>query len=220
MAKTIKLLIVLAMGFLCVATPAIGCHARKTVIQVPRSTTSTNTAEKPAAEPSGEEIRESLFPEKSLELSFSKFTWGVEVGSSLDMTSHDLTTFDANALLGYKNPIFNIIGVGAGIHRSIHSGNNFIPVYVVLRTDFRKKPSPLFLSLQGGYSFNTLGHSGTLGDWHGSIGLGINLAQTRLAKTYVLLSLAYQNLSSKSLEKIEFDTHHIFFARLLLGVNF
>lgn len=167
-----------------------------------------------------EDVQESFFPEKSLNLSFTHFTWGAEAGSSLDLTSHNLSTFDADVLLGYKNSIFNIVGIGAGIHRSIHTGNNFIPVYAVLRTDFRRKPSPFFLNLQAGYSFNTVGDRSSVGDFYGAAGLGINLQQGRVANTYVILSLAYQYFSKENMTKIDFDTHYIFFAKLMIGVNF
>lgn len=164
--------------------------------------------------------RESLFPQKSLDLGKSHFTWGAETGASLDMTSHDLSTFDVDVMLGYKNSIFNLAGIGAGLHRSVHAGNNFIPVYAVLRTDFRRKPSPLFLNVQAGYSFNTVQDSETLGDFYGAFGMGVNLSQSRKANSYVILSVAYQYLSSKILSKIDFDTHYVFFAKLNIGVNF
>lgn len=163
---------------------------------------------------------DSLFPHSSRSLATSHFTWGAEAGASLDMTSHDLSTFDVDVLLGYKNSFLNLVGVGAGIHRSIHTGNNFIPVYAVIRTDFRKKPSPLFMNIQAGYAFNTIGDSGTMGDFYGAVGMGVNLQQTRTASSYIILSMAYQYFSESNLAKIDFDTHYIFYAKLVVGVNF
>jgi len=167
-----------------------------------------------------ESKRESFFPGKTKSLAFSHFTWGAEVGASIDLTSHDLSTFDADVLLGYKNPYINIAGIGAGIHRSIYSGNYFIPVYAVLRTSFRKQPSLLFLNIQAGYSFNTVKRVGTVGDFYSSLGIGINLQQTAVAKTYIILSCAYQNFSEGSRAKINIDTRDVFYAKLVVGVNF
>ncbi len=164
--------------------------------------------------------RESLFPERSRSLAFSNFTWGAEAGSSLDLTSHDLSSFDLDVLFGYKNSYIKMAGIGAGIHRSIHTGNNFIPVYAVIRTNFRRTPSLLFLNLQGGYSFNSFSSSGTVGDFYGALGVGINLQQTNTSKTYVILSGAYQYFSEGNRMKTDIDTNYIFFAKLVIGVNF
>lgn len=164
--------------------------------------------------------RESLFPEKTRTLAFSHFTWGAEAGASLDLTSHDLSTFDVDVLLGYKNSFIKMAGIGAGIHRSIHTGNNMIPVYGVIRTNFMRRPTPLFFNLQAGYSFNTFNNSGTAGDFYGAVGLGVNLQETRLAKSYIILSCAYQYLSEENKIKSDIDTHYIFFAKLVIGVNF
>lgn len=164
--------------------------------------------------------RESLAPKSTLSLAFSHFTWGAEVGSSLDMTSHDLSTFDADVLIGFKNSFIKIVGFGAGIHRSIHSGNNLIPVYAVFRSSFRNKPSLCFLNMQAGYSFNTYGESGTISDLYGALGVGINLQKTSKASSYVILSLACQHLNEKNKEAVKFDTNYIVFATLKIGVTF
>lgn len=158
--------------------------------------------------------RESLVPKKTLSLAFSHFTWGAEVGSSLDMTSHDLSTFDADVMLGFKNSFIKMVGFGAGIHRSIHSGNNMIPVYAVFRSSFKSKPSLCFFNLQAGYSFNSYGKNDTQGNLYGAVGIGINLQKTSLASSYVILSLAYQHLSNANREAIKFDTNNIYFAKI------
>lgn len=163
---------------------------------------------------------ESLFPGKTQSLAFSHFTWGAEVGSSLDLTSHDLSTFDVDVNLGFKNSFIKMAGIGAGIHRSIHTGNNFVPIYALLRTSFRSQPSLFFFNLQAGYSFNTIKGNDTMGDFTGSLGIGINLQQTRMAKSYLLLCAAYQYYSRDNKLAVGIDTNYIFFARLMLGVNF
>ena len=70
---------------------------------------------------------DSFFPEKSVNLAKSHFTWGAEFGSSIDMTAHNLSTFDLDVNIGYKNSFFKIIGIGAGIHRSLSSGDTYVP---------------------------------------------------------------------------------------------
>lgn len=164
--------------------------------------------------------RESLVPKKTLSLAFSHFTWGAEAGSSLDMTSHDLSTFDADVLAGFKNSFIKIAGFGAGIHRSINSGNNMIPVYAVFRTSFRSILSLCFLNFQAGYSFNTYSSGGVRSDLYGALGIGVNLQKTSLVSSYVILSLACQYLGNANNTAIKFDTDYIFFTKLVIGVNF
>lgn len=163
---------------------------------------------------------ESLFPEKSLNLNNSHFSWGVEVGSSIDATGHDMSTFNIDVMLGYKNAYIKMLGIGAGVHRSVHFGNNFIPVYGVIRTSFRKKPSLFFLDIQAGYSFNTVEHSSIFGDMTSSIGLGINLSQTSRAKSYILLAAGYHYFNEVHKEMVSLDIHHLFVANLAFGISF
>lgn len=63
--------------------------------------------------------RESLFPEKSRSLAKSHFTWGAEAGASIDLTGHDMSTFDVDVLFGYKNSYIRMVGLGAGIHTAL-----------------------------------------------------------------------------------------------------
>lgn len=222
MVKIIKSFLVFTMGLLCLESDPGICHAK--TVTANTTTASTNRTAirevQSTDSASNNQFRESLFPEKSRSLAFSHFTWGAEAGSSLDLTSHDLSTFDIDVLCGYKNAFIKMAGIGAGIHRSIHSGNNFIPLYAVVRTNFRNRPSLFFFNLQAGYSFNTLSDSGTVGDFYGALGLGINLQQTKMSKTYVILSGSYQYFSEDSKIKTDIDSNYIFFAKLVIGVNF
>lgn len=163
---------------------------------------------------------QSLFPDKSISLDNSHFTWGAEFGSSIDITGHNHSTFNLNLNIGYKNAIFKVAGIGFGINRSIVSGDTYIPVYALVRTSFTRKPSLLFMNLHLGYSFNTIEDSPTFGDMTSALGLGINLSKSRKANSYLILSLGtrYFNQNHKSLIKL--DTKFIYTANLQVGVNF
>lgn len=165
--------------------------------------------------------RESLFPAKSLSLAFSHFTWGAEVGSSIDVTGYDLSTIDVDVLFGYKNSFIRMAGFGAGVHRSVQRGDNFIPVYATIQTSFRSKPSLCFFSAKIGYSFNSIEDSPTFGDLSSLIGIGFNLSSSRVAKSYILVSAGYRYFNQRHIDMISsIDRHYIFIARLALGVNF
>lgn len=165
--------------------------------------------------------RESLFPAKSLSLALSHFTWGAEVGSSIDLTGYDLSTIDVDILLGYKNSFIRMAGIGAGVHRSVQRGDNFIPVYATIQTSFRSKPSLCFFSAKIGYSFNSIEDSPTFGDLTSLLGVGFNLSSSRVAKSYILVSAGYRYFNQRHIDMISsIDRHYIFLARLSLGVNF
>ncbi|MDE6536682.1 MAG: hypothetical protein K2M13_01390 [Muribaculaceae bacterium] len=166
------------------------------------------------------EQRESIFG-SDRPLDKTHFTWGADVGASIDLTAHDLSTFDLDFILGYKNSLFKILGVGAGIHRTVQGGDNFIPVYALIRTSFTTRPSLLFFNARIGYSFNTIDDSPTFGDFNSALGLGINLFQSRKAKTYMILSAAYRYFNERHKNAIErIDTKSIWIAQLQFGVNF
>lgn len=161
-----------------------------------------------------------LFPNKSLSLSSSHFTWGAEVGSSIDMTSNDMTTFDLDVLLGYKNNYIRTVGIGAGIHRSFGSKNTFIPVYVLFRSSFRKKPSLLFLHFKAGYSFNTINNGDSMGDISASLGCGINLAMSKKFQSHIIIGYGFRHFNKSHRSKINLNTSNVSLAQISFGVNF
>lgn len=165
--------------------------------------------------------RESLFPQKSRSLAFSHFTWGAEAGASIDMTGHDMSSFDVDVLFGYKNSFFRLIGLGAGIHRAVQSGNNFIPIYATIQSSFRSRPSLFFFSARFGYSFNTIDDSPTFGDFVSAIGCGINLSQSRHARSYFLFSVGYRYFNHRHIDYVEkLNTNYVYMTHLTFGVSF
>lgn len=165
--------------------------------------------------------RESLFPEKSQNLGIqSHFSWGADIGASIDVGGDDMSTFDIDVNLGYKNKFFRLIGVGAGIHRAFGNGCNFIPIYALIRTSFREKPSLFFLDLKGGYSFNSIGYNNSQGGAYASIGCGINLAMSNKFKSHIILSYGYFGMKAINNAAINFDGNHINYAQIKFGVSF
>lgn len=162
----------------------------------------------------------SIFPEKSKSLAMSHFTWGVDLGSSIDLTANNLSTFDAEASFGYKNSFFRLVGAGAGIRKAFGSGNMFIPVYGVLRTSFGNTSTPLFLNLQAGYSFNTITDTESKGGFNLAVGVGFNLAMSRLFRSHIMFSYGFMHINRHQLENIELSNSNISMAKIAIGVNF
>jgi len=164
--------------------------------------------------------QESIFG-NSVSLDKSHFTWGAEFGSSIDLTGHDLSTFDLDVILGYKNKYIKTAGVGVGVHRTVQGGNIFIPIYAMIRTSFTSRPSICFLHARFGYSFNTIEDSPMFGDFSSLLGCGFNLSQSRKAKTYIILGGGVRYFNERHKQMISaVDTHFIWIAQLQFGVNF
>lgn len=166
------------------------------------------------------EQRESIFPQKSLSLALSHFTWGADIGGSIDLDSNDMSTFDADVNFGYKNKYIRIIGVGAGIHRAFGNGNTFIPIYFLFRSSFRSRPSLCFFNLRAGYSFNTIRESPMFGDISASIGIGFNLAMSRRFMSHIILSYGFRHFSRRHRTEAGLPAENSNLAQISFGVNF
>lgn len=162
----------------------------------------------------------SIFSGNDYNLSASHFTWGVDLGSSIDLTANNFSTFDAEANLGYKNSFFRLAGIGVGIHKAFGSGYMFVPIFGILRTSFRKKPSPVFLNLQAGYSFNTIENSSTRGGFNMCAGVGINLAQSKNFKSHVIVGYGFYHINRRQVLNSDLGNSNISLAKIAIGVNF
>lgn len=166
------------------------------------------------------EERESLFPNATRNLDTSHFTWGAEFGASIDLSGYNTSTFNIDAVLGYKNSYFRILGAGVGIHRSLGTGDNFVPVYGLMRTSFSSRPRLFFLSLKIGYSFNTMGDSPTFGDTNSQIGWGINLAMSRKFQSHIILAYEFRHFNARHKYVLDDKANDISLATISFGVNF
>lgn len=163
----------------------------------------------------------SLFPQASRSLETSHFTWGADLGSSIDLRGYDMSTFDLDVMLGYKNPWLRALGVGAGIHRTVRTGNTFIPIYGILRTSFRSKPSLFFFNLKAGYSFNTIHDAGaTSGGFNFSAGLGINLAMSKKFQSHIVISYGFFHMTDAQQVALNMSLNHIDQVQMRFGLNF
>ena len=148
------------------------------------------------------------------------FVWGAEIGTSIDISGYDSSTFNLDAVFGYRNSLFNLLGAGIGFHRGMESGDNYVPLYAVLRTSFTRTPKLFFMSLKVGYSFNTIGDASTFGDINSSLGAGINLASSKTMNSYIILAYEFRHFNEKHRETISIDSPNISMASLTLGFNF
>lgn len=115
------------------------------------------------------------------------FTWGAQLSSGVDMTTHDMTNFTIGAEFGYKNRIFRFVGVGASITSMMNNSSRCYPVYAMVRTSFSKYHQLCFLELRGGVSFNSILDSAHSTGAYGSAGIGITMAHRRTFSSHVVL---------------------------------
>ncbi len=173
-----------------------------------------------SAVPVEEDDHDTLLGGKGKSLVGSHFTWGADIGSSVDLSGSDMTTFDLDAYFGYKGSLIRTAAVGAGVHKAFGNSYTFLPVYALVRTSFRSEPSLFFVEVKGGYSFNTLADSGSAGGAYGAIGLGINLAMSKKFQSHIILSYGFFTLRNASELAIPYVGDNISYAVLHFGVNF
>ncbi len=148
------------------------------------------------------------------------FTWGAELGSSVDLTSNNLTTFDVYLNLGYKSNLFPLLGASVGIQRAIGTGNTFVPIYFIMRTTFRNRPSRFFMQLKAGYSFNTIESTKALGGFSMSAGVGMVLVKSKKIATQLFLAYGLYHLNMRYLADVSINQSTLSFAQLGIGINF
>ncbi|MCM1005010.1 MAG: hypothetical protein NC402_01795 [Prevotella sp.] len=165
-------------------------------------------------------IDETLLPVKKKSTLRRHFTWGLDIGASIDLSGEDMSTFDAETYFGYKGTWIRTAALGAGIHKAFGNKYTFIPLFGIVRTSFRSKPSLLFFEFKAGYSFNTLSDSGSFGGAYGSLGLGINLAMSKSIQSHIILAYSYYTLRKATDLDIPYSGDNINYASLKFGVNF
>ena len=115
------------------------------------------------------------------------FTWGADLSSGVDMTSHDMTNFTLGAAFGYKCKYFRFAGVGASIVSMMNNSSRCYPIYAIARTSFSAQRKLCFMELRGGISINNVLDARQYTGGYGSIGVGVTLAQNRMFSSHVLL---------------------------------
>lgn len=148
------------------------------------------------------------------------FTWGADIGSSIDISGNDMSSIDIDAYFGYKNDAIRTLGMGACIKSAIGNSYTAIPVYAMFRTSFTSKPSLCFMDLKLGYSFNTLTDDINQNSFYGSVGLGFNLYTSSKFKSHLILSYTFMNMESFYSNGLYNDINNYSGMSVKIGVNF
>lgn len=143
---------------------------------------------------------------------------GFELGSSIDMSGHDLSTIDFDIVTGFRNRAIQTLGLGSGIHKAMGSRNTFIPIYFVCRTSFVSRPTLCFMHFKAGYNFNTVGNSKTFGGSNASLGLGFNLSSSKSFTSHIVVAYGFRHFNSS--ERNPLEVRDVSLAQVFFGLLF
>lgn len=150
----------------------------------------------------------------------NRMTFGLEAGSSIDLSGYDTSTINADIFLTYHSGFIRNIGLGTGIHKAFGNHNTFIPVYFLFNSSFSNRPRLCFMHIKAGYSFNTIGNSPTYGDVCASLGLGFNLKMTRNMMSHIIIGYSFRHFDEKHRSLTNLEAKNIAMAQLAFGVCF
>lgn len=146
--------------------------------------------------------------------------WGLDVGSSIDLTTQDMSTLNADAYVGFRKGIMDVVGIGAGLHAMVNNSSYSYPLYVIARTSFRKKPSLVFADLRVGMAFNSLFGQSANTAFYINPSVGFNLATGRKFRSYLSVGYSYNGVEHRNDPDMMHKIHHLNMANVHLGVSF
>lgn len=126
----------------------------------------------------------------------SHFAWGLEAGSAIDISGHDMTTLNLDAAFGYRNGLLQMVGIGVGTHMMAANSCRAFPIYALFRTNFRSKPSLCFLDLRAGITLCNLSDNTSQTAPYINPAIGFNLAGGRTFQSYFTLGYTYIGMKS------------------------
>ncbi len=147
------------------------------------------------------------------------FSWGTAAGGCIDMTGHDMSSINLDANFGYRNSWIQLLGIGASIDMMVNNSVRSFPVYALLRTGFKNRPTLCFADLRAGCVFNKVNSKDNQTRLYLSPGVGVNLATGRTFRSYLMLSYVYNGMAGLYREG-EKPIHGLHMACVRFGVSF
>lgn len=144
------------------------------------------------------------------------FSFGAEAGAYIDFSGTDCSCFDIDIYAGYRKGYIQVAGVGMGIHPSFANQRMFIPIYAILRCNFKENNSRCFADIKAGLSINELDKQTHNTGLYASAGIGVNLLQTKKFKTYVLVNYSYTQIVPFA----SYTQKALHGASIRIGINF
>lgn len=149
------------------------------------------------------------------------FAWEAEAGGSIDMSANDMSAVDIAASFGYKRGVIKFLGIGASMNVMVNNSARSFPIYLAFKTNFRRRPSLVFMDFRCGVSLNYLPNDYQQNAFYGMLGLGVNLAQGKKFSSYLVLGYTFKqfdDIETSSGSQIKLNDIHS--ACVRLGVTF
>lgn len=150
----------------------------------------------------------------------TRFTWGASFGSDIDLTGNDMSDVSLDAYFGVRMRGVQALGLGIGIDVPVSNSWRSYPLYIIMRTNFRQRPSLCFFDLRAGASVNLLEHDHKQTGTYASCGLGFQLASGRNFSSHLILAYTFtgRNDYRHGEEYIKIDNLHM--ATMRIGISF
>ncbi len=150
----------------------------------------------------------------------TRFAWGASFGSDIDLTGNDMSDVSLDAYFGMRMPGVQMLGVGVAIDVPVSNSWRSYPVYLIMRTNFRKRPSLCFFDMRAGLSFNLLEYDHRQTGAYASPGIGFNLASGRSFSSHLILSYTFTGRKNywHGDDCIKIDNLHM--ATMRIGITF
>ena len=151
----------------------------------------------------------------------TSFAWGAEAGGSIDMSGNDMSSIDISESFGFKRGWINFLGLGAEIDIMTNNSARSFPVFLSFKTNFRNRPTLLFIDLRAGLSANYLPNDYQQTGNYAFIGLGINLARGKSFSSHMVIGYSYKEYRDIVTREDEtFRMNDVHSATVKLGITF
>lgn len=149
------------------------------------------------------------------------FAWGVDIGSSIDLSGSDMSNINFSASLGLKNRAFHMLGVGGGIDMMMGNSGRSFPVFAIAQTSFGRPKAPCFGELRAGVAFNNLDDNYSQASLYLSPGFGVNLARGASYRSFLVISYVYNGLKYPGDASGDIQPFHgLHYANVTIGITF
>lgn len=150
----------------------------------------------------------------------TRFVWGAEAGSSIDLSGNDMSSIDFNATMGLSRGWISFLGAGVGADIMVSNSCRTYPVFALFRTDFSKRVKLLFMDVRVGAALNYLPNNVSQTTPYVSVNLGINLATGKTFRSYVLAGYTYVDRKDVMRDERVTPYEPLHMATIRLGIAF
>ena len=127
------------------------------------------------------------------------FSWGAEIGSTVDLSGHDMTSLDFSAYFGMRRSWLDFAGVGAAANIVVNNSSRTYPLFANLRFSFTPRNPLLFADLRGGMALHSIDVvSGNKFKPFAQVGVGVYLARGKSFSSYLIAGYAWYSRSGIS----------------------